>query len=158
MNFHQHSRYQSAQANRDVKSEICPPSQLSSTSGTQRPVSHGCSLGLEKVTVSVVPIMDGNSRMGDALTFLPMHLKHLFLKKARRLIQSRENTVLSGCFMETYQKQNAPLPTLPEYLFSTMRPVCHQAIELYARLIDANIDLLMPSPFIRNPWSENSTG
>ncbi|ARV59276.1 (2Fe-2S)-binding protein [Nostocales cyanobacterium HT-58-2] len=34
------------------------------------------------------------------------------------------------------------LPTLPEYLFSTMRPVCHSAIEPanYARLIEANID------------------
>jgi len=68
--------------NRDVKSEICPLSQLSSTSGsTQRPVSPSrcCSLlAGEKVTVSVVPIMDGNSRRMGALTFLPMHLKHLF--------------------------------------------------------------------------------
>jgi len=50
--------------------------------------------------------------------------------------------VLSGCFMETLPEAERPLPTLPEYLFSTMRPVCHQAIEPanYARLIDANID------------------
>ena len=35
-----------------------------------------------------------------------------------------------------------PLPTLPDYMFATMRPVQHEAVEPanYARLIDANID------------------
>ena len=40
------------------------------------------------------------------------------------------------------EEKRHPLPTLPEYLFSSLRPVCHSAIEPanYARLIEANID------------------
>jgi phenylpropionate dioxygenase-like ring-hydroxylating dioxygenase large terminal subunit len=40
------------------------------------------------------------------------------------------------------EEERHPLPTLPEYLFSSLRPICHEAIEPanYARLIEANID------------------
>ncbi|MBW4639515.1 MAG: aromatic ring-hydroxylating dioxygenase subunit alpha [Gloeocapsa sp. UFS-A4-WI-NPMV-4B04] len=43
---------------------------------------------------------------------------------------------------ELPEAERHPLPTLPEYLFSTLHPVYHEGIEHanYARLIEANID------------------
>jgi len=136
----QHSRYQSAQANRDVKSEICPLSQLSSTSGsTQRPVPIACCLfGWLEGDCIRCPIMDGNSD-GRCIDILPMHLKHLFLKARVETYPVQEKWF---CLAVLWSSTRSRTPCQLFHLFSTMRPVCHQAIEPanYARLIDANID------------------
>jgi len=79
---------------------------------------------------------------GRCIDILPMHLKHLFLKARVETYPVQEKYGFVWLFYGDLPEAERPLPTLPEYLFSTMRPVCHQAIEPanYARLIDANID------------------
>jgi len=53
--------------------------------------------------------MDGNSKwMGDALTPANAPETPIQKKLALRLIQSRKNTVLSGCFMETLPEAERP--------------------------------------------------
>jgi len=106
------------------------------------------------VTVSVVPIMDGNS---GRMTFLPMHLKHLFLKAQCWDLSSPGKYGFVWLFYGDYQKQNAPRPNSSRILTQQCPVSSGYRAANYARLIDANIDLLMPSPFIRNPL-ENSTG
>jgi len=102
---------------------------------------HGAALlGGEKVTVSVVPIMDGNSR-GRCIDIPANAPETPILKKsALRLYPVQENMVLSGCFMETYQKQNVrqfhPFQNLKELVSSFLRLKVNTTFRVLENSID----------------------